>query len=146
VSYGGDRFTAPTIKGVVRPEGYFMYAGEAWLCHELLLSDRDFDDYARELYDKYRTDWAGEFPAEFIQVLEGSIFVRGSHEIFGPFPQYFAIGSGGSLGRALLKGMFPKQVPTVTGAKRVLGRIFQIVSEDLETVQLPVRYHLEEVL
>jgi ATP-dependent protease HslVU (ClpYQ) peptidase subunit len=136
LTYGDNRFHTPQIKGGHRWDGYVLYAGETWLCHEVLWDSttQDLNTVIRTAAFRYKDAETGHpvFPAEFIQISyeTGGIYLLGQGDVFGPY-DYACIGSGSSTAWPVLDVLYRR---LRTHSRQQIRRVLQ------ETMRMCERY------
>jgi hypothetical protein len=146
ISYGENRFHTPTIKGAHRWDGFIMYAGEPWLCHEVVWDTSPCltNDVIKLLAAKYKDDDTShpEFPAEFLATTAESIYIMGQGEIFGDY-DYACIGSGSTTAWPLLDALYKRvRNRTKSNTKKMLGEVMRLTEKYDPTVYRPFLFEV----
>ena len=141
ISYGDNRFHTPTIKGEHRWDGFIMYAGEPWLCHEVVWDATSLTTNAviKGLAQKYKDgdDQHPAFPAEFLQANFDSLYLLGQGEVFGDY-EYACIGSGSTTAWPLLDALYKRvRNKTEYNTKKMLGEVMRLTEKYDATVYRP---------
>ena len=146
ITYADNRFHTPSIKGGHRWDGFVMYAGEPWLCHEVLWNDspETLNRVIKDLANKYKDDDDGHpvFPAEFIQASADSIYILGQGEVFGDY-DYACIGSGSTTAWPLLDALYKRvRNKTEHNTKKMLAEVMRLAEKYDTTVYRPFLFEV----
>jgi len=146
ITYSDNRFHTPTIKGGHRWDGFIMYAGEPWLCHEVVWDAglQTTNDVVKALANKYKGDDDGHpvFPAEFLKATYNSIYILGQGEVFGDY-DYACIGSGSTTAWPLLDALYKRvRNKTEYNTKKMLGEVMRLTEKYDTTVYRPFLFEV----
>ena len=144
VTTAETRFHTPTIKGSPRWDGFVMYAGEPWLCHEVIWNAESITlrEVILNAAEKYKDEEGHPaFPAEFLQVTGGEIYLHGQGDVFGPY-EYACIGSGGTIGWPVLDVLYKRIRSRTLGATRAcIAEVMRATEKYDTTVYRPFLFH-----
>jgi ATP-dependent protease HslVU (ClpYQ) peptidase subunit len=143
ITYGDNRFSTPTIKGEYRWDGFVMYAGEPWLCHEVVWdkSNRELIDVIKSAAYKYRAQENSHpvFPGEFLQVTNDGteLWIYGQGEVFGSY-DYACVGAGSSTAWPVLDVLYKRvRNRTAAATKAMLAEVARMCEKYDATVYRP---------
>ena len=146
ITYSDNRFHTPTIKGGHRWDGFIMYAGEPWLCHEVVwdAGPNTTNEVIKTLAQKYKDDDDGHpvFPAEFLHARWDGIHILGQGEMFGDY-DYACIGSGSATAWPLLDALYKRvRNKTEYNTKKMLGEVMRLAEKYDTTVYRPFLFEV----